>query len=365
MARPTRIEIDRVALRHNVKRVKACAPGKQVIAMVKADAYGCGVPAVVPALDSEVDAFGVACFEEARQVRRYTNKPCILFQGVFTPDELSSLVEENVEVVVHQKEQLQWILDAALDKPIRVWIKVDTGMHRLGFMPDEVPEVVTALKALPWVQDNIGIITHFASADTPDSPQNNVQLKAFNHLHLPEGIFTKSLGNSAAILSCPEVLSDAIRPGIMLYGVSPFFEQDGSSIELKPVMQFVSALTAVHTYLPGERVGYGAIWEAKRPSRIGVVAVGYGDGYPRHIKPSTPVYIEGQYVPIVGRISMDMLTVDLTDHQDIKLGSRVELWGSNLPVEQIARLAGTIGYELICQVSPRVRAQAVILNEDE
>ncbi len=364
MTRPTRIEVNTSALRHNIARVKACVPGKQVIAMVKADAYGCGVPAVVPVLERTVDAFGVACLEEARQVRKYTQKPCILFQGMFTSDELLHLADNHFEVVVHQKEQLQWILNTLLSKPIRVWVKVDTGMHRLGFMPEEVSDVIQALQACAWVQHNIGIITHFASADTSESTQNNTQLEAFQALKLPDGIFTKSIGNSAAIFSMPDLLADAVRPGIMLYGVSPFFDKEGAEIDLKPVMQFISALTAIHTYAPGARVGYGATWEAERLSRIGVVAAGYGDGYPRHIGPNTPVYIKGHYVPIVGRISMDMLTVDLTDYPEVTLGNRVELWGAHLPVERIARSAGTIGYELICQVSPRVRAQAIIVKKE-
>ncbi len=364
MTRPTRIEVNTSAIRHNIATVRACVPGKKIIAMVKADAYGCGVPAVVPVLSETVDAFGVACLEEARQVRKYTQKPCILFQGVFTLDELLYLPQNNFEVVVHQKEQLQWILETKLDKPIRVWIKIDTGMHRLGFMPDELSDVIAALRACSWVQDDIGVMTHLASADTPDSNQNKTQYEAFQKLCVPDGQFTKSIGNSAAIFSHPELLSDAVRPGIMLYGVSPFFDKEGAAMGLKPVMQFVSALTVVHTYLPGERVGYGATWEATRPSRIGVVAVGYGDGYPRHIAPNTPVYIKGHHVPIVGRVSMDMLTVDLTDYPDIKTGARVELWGAHLPVERIADLAGTIGYELICQVSPRVRAQAVIVKKE-
>lgn len=362
MTRPTRIEVNKDSICHNIAQVKAYVPGKQVIAMVKADAYGCGVSAVVPILDLSVDAFGVACLEEARHVRQYTQKPCILFQGVFTEDELFYLAQNHFEVVVHQKEQLQWILKAKLDKPIRVWVKIDTGMHRLGFMPDECTDVISALQTCAWVQDNIGVMTHFSSADTPESITNHMQYETFQHLRLSsEGIFTRSIGNSAAILSIPELLLDAVRPGIMLYGVSPFFEKEGESIGLKPAMQFVSALTAIHTYAKGERIGYGATWEASRLSRIGVVAAGYGDGYPRHISADTPVYINGHYVPIVGRISMDMLTVDLTDYPEIELGSRVELWGENLPVERIAHSAGTIGYELICQVSPRVRAQAVIV----
>lgn len=362
MARPTRIEVDTDALRHNVMRVKAEAPEKQIIAMVKANAYGCGVSAVVPALDAHVDAFGVACLEEARLLRKFTKRTCILLQGVFQKKELISLAASNFELVVHQAEQLAWILETPLPKPIRVWVKVDTGMHRLGFDIKAAEGVIAALKACPWVDNNLGVMTHLASADERDNPQNKIQIDAFNQLKLPQEI-TRSISNSAAILSRPEALADVVRPGIMLYGVSPFSEQKGADLDLKPVMQFVSEITAIHTYAPGARVGYSGTWEAKRPSRIGVVAVGYGDGYPRHIRPNTPVFINGQFVPIVGRVSMDMLTVDLTDYTSAKIevGTRVELWGSNLPVERIACAASTIGYELICQISPRVRAKAVII----
>ncbi|MDF1683640.1 MAG: alanine racemase [Legionellaceae bacterium] len=370
MARPTRIEVDADALRHNVMRVKHCAPGRKIIAMVKANAYGCGVSSVVPALDAHVDAFGVACLEEARIVRKFTSRTCVLLQGVFQQHELLELADAGCEPVVHQPQQLVWILETPLPKAIRVWVKVDTGMHRLGFDVRTAQKSIEALKACPWVLDDLGVMTHLASADEPQNSQNQAQLELFNQLELsntPNGLYTQSISNSAAILSCPEALADVVRPGIMLYGVSPFLdpapEHTASLLDLKPVMQFVSEITAIHTYAPGAHVGYGGTWEAKRTSRIGVVAVGYGDGYPRHVAPNTPVFINGQYVPVVGRVSMDMLTVDLTDFEaaKIQLGTRVELWGKHLPVERIARAADTIGYELICQISPRVRAKAVII----
>lgn len=363
MARPTRIEVDADALRHNAMRVKRCAPGRKIIAMVKANAYGCGVSAVVPALDTHVDAFGVACLEEARIVRQFTSRPCVLLQGVFQQKELFDLADVGCEPVVHHLTQLAWILETPLPQALRVWVKVDTGMHRLGFDIKTATKAIAALKACPWVLDNLGIMTHLASADETYNPQNQAQLALFNQLDLSHGLFERSISNSAAILSCPEALADVVRPGIMLYGVSPFSDQTAASLDLKPVMQFISEITAIHTYAPGEHVGYGGCWEAKRTSRIGVVAVGYGDGYPRHVAPNTPVFINGQYVPVVGRVSMDMLTVDLTDFEaaHIQLGTRVELWGANLPVERIARAAETIGYELICQISPRVRAKAVII----
>lgn len=362
MARPTRIEVDVHALRHNVRRVKYHAPGRKIIAMVKANAYGCGVSAVVPALDSYVDAFGVACLEEARILRQFTTRPCVLLQGVFQKKELFDLADADFEPVVHQFDQLQWILETPLSKPLRVWVKIDTGMHRLGFDVESAEDVIASLQACPWVADDLGIMTHLASADEPHNPQSKAQIALFNQLKLPQHS-TQSISNSAAILSYPEALADVVRPGIMLYGVSPFSEQEGQELNLKPVMQFISEITAIHTYAPGERVGYGGTWEAQRTSTIGVVAAGYGDGYPRHIAPNTPVFIHGHDVPIVGRVSMDMLTVDLTDYAaaHIEVGTRVELWGAHLPVERIARAAGTIGYELICQISPRVRAKAVII----
>jgi alanine racemase len=356
--------VDVDALRHNIERVKSCAPGRKIIAMVKANAYGCGMSAVVPALDAYVDAFGVACFEEARVLRKFTSRTCVLMQGVFQQHELFDLAAAGCEPVVHQPEQLDWILETPLSQAIRVWVKVDTGMHRLGFDVTTAQTVIAALKACPWVQDNLAIMTHLASADEPCHPQNETQLALFSQLDLSDGVFERSISNSAAILSFPEALADVVRPGIMLYGVSPFADKTATLLDLKPVMQFISEITAIHTYAPGARVGYGGIWEVKRTSRIGVVAAGYGDGYPRHIAPDTPVYINGQYVPVVGRVSMDMLTVDLTDFEaaDIQLGTRVELWGAHLPVERIARAAETIGYELICQISPRVRAKAVMIS---
>jgi alanine racemase len=362
MARPARIELNTAALLHNITRVKAHAPGQSVIAMVKGNAYGCGIAVVVPVLDAVVDAFGVASIEEAKAARMHTNKPCILLGGIFSEDELSEIVDYQLDVVVHHKMQLQWLLNTRLKTAIRVWVKVDTGMHRLGLMPDELGGVITALNACKWVQPDIGVMTHLASVDTPEAPQNQLQYDRFQALKLPEDKFIKTIANSAAILAYGEKNQayDAVRPGIMLYGVSPFAESDGAQFDLKPVMTLISAITAIHDYLPGEPVGYAATWETRRASRIGVVAIGYGDGYPRHIANNTPVYIEGHYVPIVGRVSMDMLTVDLTDYPEISIGNRVELWGAHLPVEQVARAAGTIGYELITQVTSRVRENQII-----
>ncbi|KTC68050.1 alanine racemase [Legionella birminghamensis] len=356
MTRPTKVQIDATALLHNVQQVKRHAPGRQIIAMVKANAYGCGLYSVIPVLEGHVDAFGVACIEEALAIKALgACTDCILFQGFFNRDELSLVVEHNLQVVIHQAYQLEWLLAQPLPKPVRVWVKVNTGMHRLGFAAEEVYDVLNALHNCPWVDPQIGLITHLACADELHNPSNQQQLGRFTDLHLPELPLTRSIGNSAAILSLPESHADVVRPGIMLYGISPFKQSCGQDLGLMPVMRFISSLIAVQHYPSGARVGYGGEWQTQKHSKIGVVAVGYGDGYPRHIAANTPVWINGYQAPIVGRVSMDMMTVDLTHLPQAAVGDAVELWGVHIPVESIANAAGTIAYELICQLSPRVR----------
>lgn len=356
MARPTRVQIDENALLHNVNKVKHCAPNSKVIAMVKANAYGCGIPAVVPVLEGQIDAFGVACLEEALAIRALgIRSDCVLFQGVFSADELHVVAEQRFQLVIHQPHQLQWLLNTPLANKIKVWVKVNTGMHRLGFVPDDIGELITVVKNCPWVDDDLGLMTHLACADEPFHPANQNQLRAFKELDLPTIQLNKSIANSAAILALPDTHADVVRPGIMLYGVSPFANQTGIELGLMPVMRFVSAISAIHHYPAQARIGYGGTWQTTRPSIIGVVAAGYGDGYPRHIAQNTPVWINGYHAPIVGRVSMDMLTVDLTDCPLVNIGEPVELWGKFIPVETIALSAGTIAYELLCQFSPRVR----------
>ena len=355
MSRPTYIYVDPQALLHNVRRVRQCAPGRKIIAMVKANAYGCGVSSVIPVLEGHVDAFGVACMEEAMTLRSLGSRSdCVLFQGVFSPDEYRFVASEGFHCVIHKQNQLQWLLATPLEKKIKVWVKVNTGMHRLGFDPKEVYEVMNALHACPWVEDNIGLMTHLACADDPQNAYNQSQLQMFQHIDLS---VPRSIANSAAILAIPESHADVVRPGIMLYGVSPFAHKTGVDLGLRPVMNLLSVVSTIHHYPAHSPIGYGSTWQSDKPSIIGVVPVGYGDGYPRHLSPSTPIWVNGALVPIVGRVSMDMLTIDLTNCPGVKEGERVELWGQHLPVETIAKFAGTIAYELICQVSPRVQNQ--------
>lgn len=355
MTRPTYVYIDQNALLHNLNCLKTWAAGRRLVAMVKANAYGCGLPAVIPVLKGRVYAFGVACLEEALAVRALApDASCLLAEGFFSPDELPLIDAAGFEVVIHQVYQLEALLRTPLNNPLKVWIKLDTGMHRLGFRTDALQGILRALKACPWVLPDIGLMSHFASADEPACETNAEQVALFEKICCESDLSDLSFCNSAASIRQPPVMGNVVRPGIMLYGVSPFAQETGLSLGLKPVMHFHAGVIAIQDYPAGTRIGYGGIWTAQRPSRIATIACGYGDGYPRHIVENTPVMIHHQQVPIVGRISMDMLTVDVTDLKNpAVIGSIAELWGEHISVEQIAQSAGTIAYELLCQVTQR------------
>ncbi|CAM3036622.1 alanine racemase [Legionella worsleiensis] len=355
MSRPTRLVIEPSALLHNLAQIRRFAPNKKIIAMVKANAYGCGIKSIIPPLEGQVDAFGVACLEEALAIKRMGSQtPCILFQGVFSPDELLVVAQNRLECVLHQPHQLEWLINTPLPNPIKLWVKVNTGMHRLGFKIGELGNVISALQSCSWVDQDIGLMTHLACADEINRQENEQQISLFEQIKL-SGFSKRSIANSAAIISFPQTHHDFIRPGIMLYGVSPFAHQTAPELGLKPVMCFMSAITAIHHLPPNAQVGYGGTWKSDKPSVIGIVAAGYGDGYPRHISSGTPVWVRGREVTVVGRVSMDMITVNLTAHPDVVVGDSVELWGNHILVERIAQAAGTIGYELLCQISERVR----------
>ena len=355
MSRPTRVIIEPSALVHNLAKIRHYAPGKKIIAMVKANGYGCGIQRIAPHLDGLVDAFGVACLEEAMTLRALGSQTsCILFQGVFSSDELHTVSKHQFACVLHQAQQLEWLINTPLALPIKIWVKVNTGMNRLGFKADELSDVMNALQSCAGVDKDIGLMTHMACADEPHRVENEQQITLFNKIDI-KGFTQRSIANSAAIIALPQTHADVIRPGIMLYGVSPFEDKTAMDLGLIPVMRFMSAVNAIHHLSSSAQVGYGGTWSCTRPSVIGIVTAGYGDGYPRHIATGTPVWVRGREVKIVGRVSMDMLAIDLTDHPDIQLGDAVELWGTHVLVERIAQAAGTIGYELICQISERVR----------
>ncbi len=352
--RPTFIEIDKSALKHNIMRIKALCPSQKIVAMVKANAYGCGIEAVVPTISDDIDIFGVACLEEAMKLRQYTSKPCVLFQGVFSETELSQVLELELDCVIHHTEQLKWLLSTPLSKPIRIWLKVNTGMNRLGFEPNEINPILEALRHCSWVENSIVLLSHMACADEPAHPQNKAQLELFNAIPVSNDVL-QSFANSALILTSPKAHYDIVRPGLMLYGVSPLKDKTSSELNLYPVMSFISTLSVIHEFPANRGIGYSATWRTTKPTRIGVVAAGYGDGYPRHIDVHAQVWLNDTRVPIVGRVSMDMLTLDLSNVPDAMLGDRVELWGKHLLVEEVAQHAGTIPYELLTQVSSRVR----------
>ncbi len=355
MSRPTVLQFDAAALSHNIKRVKFFAPNKKIIAMVKANAYGCDVRRVVPLISADVEAFGVTCTEEAITIRKLNQDcRCILFHGIYHPSELDIVSNLNLECVIHQPTQLKWISTHQSTKPLKIWIKVNTGMNRLGFNVKDIDEVISTISNCPWINKEIGFITHLACADEPLHPANQQQIDLFRTITAKYPTCHTSIANSAAIMGLPQSHADFIRPGIMLYGISPFGHQSAADLGLKPVMKLISKITAIHDYPAQTSVGYGKIWSSDQPCRIGIVPIGYGDGYPRHLQTNTYVWIKGHKVPIVGRVSMDILTVDLTKYPDIQLEDDVELWGPNIPIEEIARASGTIAYELICQMTQRL-----------
>lgn len=353
--RSTRAVVDPKALRHNVLSLKQKAPQSSVMAIIKANGYGHGALRVAGILADHVQAMGVACVEEAVELRQAgILTPIVLLEGCFEKDEWREVERHRLQSVVHTIEQLESLENlSAVQHPIQIWLKLDSGMHRLGWLPSDYAMAYERLMCLPQVAKPIGLMTHFANADVIDDPMTRRQLQQFLTLtasmHGP-----RSAANSAAILSYPATHFDMIRPGVMLYGVSPFTNDSGCDHGLQSVMTLESSVIAVKPIKAGEPVGYGCHWKSPRDTHIGVVAIGYGDGYPRHADNGTPVWVNDRIVPMVGAVSMDMITVDLGPDCCARVGDRVVLWGEHLPVEIVARHAHTIPYELLCGVTRRV-----------
>ncbi|WP_417707001.1 alanine racemase [Rheinheimera aquimaris] len=341
------------ALNHNFFRVKQLAPASKVLAVLKANAYGHGMLAVAQAL-KHADALGVARIDEALALRAGgITKPIVLLEGFFHPDELQQVVASNLQLVIHHREQAAALLAARLDAPVRVWLKVDSGMHRLGIYPDEFKELHQCLSQSSNVQTPIRLMSHFACSDELANPATLRQLQLFRQtISGAEG--EVSLANSAAILNWPQSHADWVRPGLMLYGVSPMADGSGDTHGLQPVMTLSSSVIAVRHVKAGEAVGYGGSWIAAHNTRLAVVAIGYGDGYPRAASNNADVIINSQRLPVVGRVSMDMITVDIGQHS-VAVGDNVILWGPQLPVEQLAQRVDTIPYELLCNITSRVQ----------
>nr|NIP74019.1 alanine racemase [Gammaproteobacteria bacterium]NIR99004.1 alanine racemase [Gammaproteobacteria bacterium]NIT64633.1 alanine racemase [Gammaproteobacteria bacterium]NIV21606.1 alanine racemase [Gammaproteobacteria bacterium]NIX11317.1 alanine racemase [Gammaproteobacteria bacterium] len=280
-------------------------------------------------------------------------RPVVLLEGFFDTQELETFSAHGLQAVVHHESQLELLESTRLKRPISVWLKVDTGMHRLGFAPGAVKGVWQRLRRCASVGDDVRLMTHFAWADDPESPMTDRQARAFEEAvqDLPG---ERSLANSGAILGWPRTHADWVRPGIMLYGATPFLKGAGADHGLQPAMSLRTELIAVNRCRRGETVGYGGAWVCPEDMPVGVAAAGYGDGYPRHAEAGTPVLVGGRRVTLVGRVSMDMICLDLRGHAEAQVGEEVVLWGEGLPVETVAQHAGTIGYELLCRISPRV-----------
>ncbi len=363
MSRPLVAEIDAAALRRNLERAREAAPGRPLVAVVKADGYGHGLIRVARALAS-AEAFGVACIEEALQLREAGYQhPILLLEGFFDGTELELVATQRLIAVIHHEWQLKALERASLSTSVRVWLKVDTGMHRLGLPPHEVDAARRRLAACGNVRGEVVLMTHLANADDREDPTTGRQLASFAAAAGDDA--ECSIANSAGILGWPESRRGWLRPGIMLYGASPFRSGVGAEWQLRPVMTLRSRLIAVNRYPRGTPIGYGGDWRCPEEMPVGVVAVGYGDGYPRHAPGGTPVLVNGKRVPLIGRVSMDMITVDLRTQPDAAVGDPVVLWGQGLPVECVAERAGTIAYELLCGVARgRVRYETVQERED-
>ncbi|MGH1358396.1 MAG: alanine racemase [Burkholderiaceae bacterium] len=350
MLRPLKAIIDPDAMAHNLARVRLLAPQSRIWAVIKASAYGHGIRNAVRGFD-QADGFALLEFDRAIELReQLPERELLLLEGAFDQISTRLAVERRFQLVVHHEQQIAWLEQCNAPRRLKVWLKFNSGMNRLGFTQAAFRQAFERLVACPVV-DRIGLMTHFANADQPG--ETVVPLSRFEQAcnNLPG---QRSLANSAACIQAPESHANWVRPGIMLYGASPIAEQSAHSLGLLPAMRLQSELLSIQTLLPGDSVGYGSGFTAGRPMKIGVVACGYADGYPRSAVTGTPVWVAGHKTRLVGRVSMDMLTVDLDPVPEAVPGAPVELWGEHIPIDDVASSAGTIGYELMCRVSRRV-----------
>ncbi|MDG1751109.1 MAG: alanine racemase [Thalassotalea sp.] len=354
--------IDLQALINNFSYIKQKAPDSKVLAVLKANAYGHGLECIAKALsqfDHQADAFGVARLDEALALRTAgINKPIVLLEGFFNIEDLDVIAENNLQTIIHSQEQLITLCTAKLENPVKVWLKIDTGMHRLGINPEEFQYYYSQLTTSKNVDSSIVLMSHLGCADDTENKNTDKQIALFEEV--TDGLSdNKSLANSAGIDAWYSSHYQWVRPGLLLYGISPMQKisttQVFSHSSLVPVMTLQSSIIAVRQIDKEEPVGYGGAWKSDKITTIGVIAIGYGDGYPRHAINGTPVLLNGRIVPLVGRVSMDMITVDLGDSSKDKVGDIATLWGKDLPVEEVATWATTIPYELLCNISRRVQ----------
>ena len=350
MARPIQAHIDPSALENNLRVARRTAPSARIMAVIKADGYGHGLARVAEAL-SAAEGFALLDLRDAVQLREAGFRQAILLlEGAFDAADMVSIARYDLACVIHSAWQLP-LLDACPERgKLDVWLKVNTGMNRLGFVPQQAAHAMEQLHRHRAVR-SITLMTHFANADEARGIAEPLAL--FNNFAAPYRV-ARSLANSAALLRHPETHGDWVRPGLMLYGASPFAETGAQQLGLKPAMTLRSRIIAVQELRAGDEIGYGALFRAKHAMRIGIVACGYADGYPRHAPNGTPLLVDGQRTQTLGRVSMDMLYADLSGLPQADVGSAVALWGEGLPVEEVARAAGTVSYELMCALTARV-----------
>ncbi|QYF93610.1 alanine racemase [Massilia sp. PAMC28688] len=358
MPRPITATVHLDSMRHNLARARACVPAARVWAVVKANAYGHGLERGLRGF-AEADGLALIETEGALRLRELGwTKPILLLEGIFEAADVAMLATHHINSTVHTVEQIAMLEQAGLAGPIDVHLKMNTGMNRLGFTPDAFPHAYARLRAIAAVRE-ITLMTHFANADELEHPRLSIHEQVARFCQGARGLpGLRSLSNSGGVLHQQELQAalsnDWVRPGIMLYGGSPG-GKSAQAFGLRPTMTLASEIIGIQDIVAGDTVGYGSRFVADRPMRVGVVACGYADGYPRHADQGTPVLVDGVRTELVGRVSMDMLTVDLTAIAHARVGSPVVLWGAGLPVDEVASAAGTIGYELMCAVAPRVR----------
>ncbi len=355
MSRATVATIHLGALRHNLARLKALAAPAKVMAVVKADAYGHGLERVARALDGEADAFAVAALGDGLRLRASGHRQrIVVLSGPDTVRDIAEMQRLQLDAAIHHDAQLEWLAQAAPTRGrLRVWLKIDTGMHRLGFAPERVASVRAELAAMPGVDPDIGLLTHFSDSEVFDGAQTPAQIQRFvETTRMFDG--PRSLSNSAALLGWPAARGDWVRTGGLLYGLSVIDGRTAGDFGFRPAMTLTTRLIAINPVGRGERIGYNGTFLCPEDMRVGVAAVGYGDGYPRSAIAGTPVLVGERRVELIGRVSMDLITLDLREAPAAAVGDRVTLWGPQLPVEQIARSAGTIAYDLTCGMTRRV-----------
>ncbi len=346
-------QIHSLAFLHNFEQVKTLAPQSKVLAMLKGNAYGHGLIPVAKIL-KEADAFALARLSEAKLLREAgISKRLVIMSDYLSDQGIEQLVELNCDWLVHSRYQIEQLQRLHLPSSLNIWLKIETGMNRLGLNEREIAAAYQQLRQLKFIKEIIAT-THFSDADHPNAAKTYQQIEKFKRITQAYAFDGKTAANSGGILFYPEAHFDWVRPGIMLYGCLADGIQLPQGIELKPAMTLSSQLIAIKELPAGERVGYGSTWKAERDSRIAIVEMGYGDGYPRVIQPATPVLIQGQKAPIVGRVCMDMMHIDVSDLPQVKIGDEVIFWGPGLSADEVARYANTISYELFCRLTSRV-----------